>query len=127
MTKKYELLATHFRMLYYKFKVGLRNIISNNKIVLDDGNLELGKNITLGENCVINCFDMICLGDNLLTSDNVNFIKNTHNYTDINKPINQSGGGKAPITIKEDCWIGINVTILGGIIIGKHCVVGANS
>lgn len=29
--------------------------------------------------------------------------------------------------IGEDSWIGTNVVISGSILIGKHCVIGANS
>lgn len=32
-----------------------------------------------------------------------------------------------PIVIGEDCWIGSNVTILGGVKIGNGCVIGAGS
>lgn len=31
------------------------------------------------------------------------------------------------VTIEDDCWIGGHVTILGGVTIGKGCVIGANS
>lgn len=32
-----------------------------------------------------------------------------------------------PIVIEEDCWIGINVSVMGGVTIGKGSIVGANS
>jgi acetyltransferase-like isoleucine patch superfamily enzyme len=31
------------------------------------------------------------------------------------------------VTIEDDCWIGGHVTILGGVTVGKGCVIGANS
>ncbi|KAF2671483.1 trimeric LpxA-like protein [Microthyrium microscopicum] len=31
------------------------------------------------------------------------------------------------VTIEDDCWIGGHVTILGGVNVGKGCVIGANS
>ncbi len=33
----------------------------------------------------------------------------------------------APITIGDGCWVASNVTICGGVTIGKHCVIGAGS
>ena len=32
-----------------------------------------------------------------------------------------------PITIKDDCWLGGNVTVLPGVTIGRGCTVGAGS
>jgi acetyltransferase-like isoleucine patch superfamily enzyme len=31
------------------------------------------------------------------------------------------------VTISDDCWIGGRVTVLGGVTIGKGCVIGAGS
>ncbi|BDD92210.1 hypothetical protein PanNE5_16500 [Pandoraea sp. NE5] len=32
-----------------------------------------------------------------------------------------------PVTIGDDCWIGVNVAIMPGVTIGTGCVIGANS
>jgi len=32
-----------------------------------------------------------------------------------------------PIVIEEDCWLGTNVTVCGGVTIGKGTVIGAGS
>lgn len=99
----------------------------NIKIVIDGGSLEIGEGSTIGENCIFNCFDSMTIGKHLLTADNISFITNTHYYENINTPICSCGGAAKPIAIGDDCWIGINATILDSTIIGKHCIVGANS
>ncbi len=33
----------------------------------------------------------------------------------------------APITIEDGCWLASNVTVCGGVTIGKNCVIGAGS
>ncbi|MFR2812259.1 MAG: DapH/DapD/GlmU-related protein [Escherichia coli] len=32
-----------------------------------------------------------------------------------------------PVILKKGCWIGANVTILPGVVVGENSVVGANS
>ena len=32
-----------------------------------------------------------------------------------------------PIVIEDDCWLASNVTVCGGVTIGKECVIGAGS
>ena len=41
----------------------------------------------------------------------------------LKQPLNLNGGGR----IGDDTWIGTNVVIAGTVVIGKHCVIGANS
>ena len=91
------------------------------------GGLKIGNNCSIGEHNVFNVFADITLGDNVLTADYVNFVTNNHKYLDISKPIMFQGNDINDISVGSDSWIGINVTILGGTHLGKHCVVGANS
>lgn len=91
------------------------------------GALHIGDNCSIGEHNVFNVFADITLGDNVLTADYVSFVTNDHKYKDITKPIMCQGNDINSISVGDDSWIGINVTILGGTHLGKHCVVGANS
>ena len=102
-------------------------ICDNAKIIMAGGDFCVGEGTCLGEGAIVNVFADVYIGDNVVTADNVNYITNTHFYEDITKPINWLGGTQNPIYIGDDSWIGINVTILDGTIIGKHCVVAANA
>lgn len=53
---------------------------------------------------------------------NVGLITSNH---DVANPDNHMK--PKPITIGEKCWIGMNSTILGGVILGPHTTVGAGS
>jgi acetyltransferase-like isoleucine patch superfamily enzyme len=51
-----------------------------------------------------------------------------HKYDDKAQLIEEQGSGvDKSIVINEGAWIGGNVTILPGVIIGEHAVVGAGS
>ncbi len=99
----------------------------NTKIVVQGGNLRIGKQCTFGEGAIFNVFDNITIGNGVLAADKVSFITNSHHYENIGIPIYNQGGGCAPIKIGSGTWIGLNAVILPGTTIGKNCVVGANA
>lgn len=113
----------------------------NSKVIIEDntlicsyttletagGYIEIGKNIIIGEYCTIQGQGGVILEDNVLMASHVHFISNQHQYTDINTPIKYQPNQSAKITVKQDTWIGINVVILSGVTIGKHCIIGSGS
>lgn len=72
--------------------IGNTLICKHSKIVIDGGELYLGKDSTIGENNIFNVFDKVVLGENTLTADRVSFISNTHHYHDVLAPISRQGG-----------------------------------
>lgn len=86
-----------------------------------------GSNITIGEGVRIGCFarlydfEEITIGDNALVSHQVTIISGSH--------INNASRDylPAPVEIGSDVWIGINVTIVGPVKIGRGAVIGAGA
>ena len=91
----------------------------------EDGFLEIGRNVFFNSHCSITARQKIRIGDNCIFGENVKLYDHNHNYRDNDKLICQQGFTSDEIIIEEDCWIGSNVTILKGVHIGKHSVVGA--
>lgn len=91
------------------------------------GYISLGNNIVVGEYSTIQGQGGVVIEDNVLLASHVHFISNHHEYTDISIPIKYQRNISKRITIMEDTWIGINVTILSGVTIGKHCIIGSGS
>lgn len=50
-----------------------------------------------------------------------------HVFSDTECSIKSQGVQQKGITVKDDCWIGSNVTILDGVTIGKGSVIGAGT
>lgn len=51
-----------------------------------------------------------------------------HNFSDLSKPMMEQGyGEEKEVVIGDDVWIGGNVTILPGVKIGSHSIIGACS
>ena len=88
----------------------------------------LGKGVFIGRYNILSCINKIILEENVLLAPFVFIIDNTHNFSDPNVPIKAQGVfSQGPIRIKKNSWIGANVQILGGVTIGRNCIIGAGS
>ena len=90
-------------------------------------NIKIGHNVQFGHYCNIST-DVI-FGNNILMAGRVSFVgKNDHIYNIPGQFIWKSGSGENGTTIiEDDVWIGHNVTIIGGLIIGKGSIIAAGS
>jgi len=93
-------------------------------IVVDD-------NVHIGPRAQISARNYIHIEQNTLIASSVLIQDHNHGYEDITKPIGDqpiTEGGR--IRIREGSWIGNGAVIMcakGELIVGRHCVVGANS
>ncbi len=92
----------------------------------DNGkNIHIGNNFTGNYNLTILDVKEVYIGDNVMIGPNTLI-------TTVGHPISPKGRREhlafaEPITIKDDVWIGGNVTILPGVTIGENVVIGAGS
>ncbi|NMF35484.1 acyltransferase [Flammeovirga yaeyamensis] len=111
---------------FNEFQVGKKTIIESFAII----NNAVGS-VKIGNNCVIGIGDTVIgpvtIEDNVILAQNIVMSGLNHTYTDVTKPIVEQGVTTHPITIKANSWIGANCTLVGGITIGKHCVIGGGS
>lgn len=110
-------------------------IFENNRIEIIDSycgknfnpEMTIGNNTQIHQNCHITCAGKISIGDNVVIVAGVTITDINHPYTDINVPINQQPIEVSKVIIGERSYIYNNAVILPNTIIGKHCVIGANS
>ena len=70
----------------------------------------------------------ITIEDDVLIGSGVHFYVGNHNFENPKIPvIDQGHTASKPILLKKGCWIGANVTILPGVVIGENSVIGAGS
>lgn len=68
---------------------------------------------------------LVTIGNRVLIGPNVTIVTELHE-----KGIMSRRSGKVfakPITIEDDCWVGVGTTILPGVTIGRGSVIGAGS
>lgn len=93
---------------------------ANCKLVIGDGTY-------IGNNCHIYASSLIEIGKKVLIADKVYLSDNIHSYENVNVPvIDQPVKQLNAVILKDGCWLGENVCVIGAVI-GKNSVVGANS
>lgn len=94
-------------------------------MVSNDGILEIGNNFVANGEAEFNCRKGLRFGDDVLISVHVMFLD-----TDYHPVYNLQGERINPdkeIVIGNKVWIGCNVTILKGALIGNNIIIGAGS
>lgn len=94
---------------------------------------DLGMGLTIGEHSSIGpygyvgCSGRIIIGKNVMFGPKCSLFAENHVFSDTETTIKSQGVVQKGITIEDDCWIGSNVTILDGVIVGKGSVIGAGT
>jgi len=91
--------------------------------------IKIGNNVSIGNFSCITAVDKVIISDGCLFSEYVYISDHYHGYdaSEGLSPAIQPLYSKGPVFIGENTFIGIRASILPGVNIGKHCVVGAHS
>ena len=90
--------------------------------------LEIGPGCFISHGAHLSCVEGITLGPRVMIADHVYVADHDHDYRAVDIPIKQQALiASGPVTIGADSWIGANACITGGVRIGRHCVIGAQS
>ena len=87
---------------------------------------ELGDDVGFNYGVYVNAFGGLKIGDKTLIGP-CSMIHTANHETDPNKPLQEQGWVKQPVTIGKWVWVGMGVMILPGVTIGDGAIVGAGS
>jgi len=94
----------------------------------NDGKIIIEDNTSIGQNFhLISSGELLVIGKNTTISGNVFITNMDHDYTEIDIHILKQKYIVKTTEIKENCFIGYGAVIQAGTILGKQCIVGANS
>lgn len=111
---------------FQEFELGKGSVIEDFAVVNNGiGAVKIGESSRMGIGSV--AIGPVQIGNNCLLAQHVVISGLNHHYQDIKKPIGEQGVYGLPVRIEDNCWIGANVSILSGVTIGKHSVIGAGS
>ena len=103
----------------------------NVHVVCSSGtDLFIGKATSVQDGCRL--YGSVSIGSGCLFAPNI-FVSSGGHYFDVapHLPIlvqeRRFSLPPAPVSIGDDCWLGINAVVMPGITIGRGCIVGANS
>ncbi|SDS14700.1 acyltransferase [Winogradskyella sediminis] len=107
-------------------KIGENVRICSSAIILGSGKLKIGSNTWVGQNVMLLASKEIEIGKNVDIGPKVYIGNGTHVIEPNSERI--AGKGKSiKIIIGNGTWLGVNSTILPGVVVGDKVVVGAGS
>ncbi|HIY93446.1 sugar O-acetyltransferase [Companilactobacillus sp. HBUAS56275] len=86
-------------------------------------NLHIGKNVFINAGVTFTDLGGIYLGDNVLIGPNVTIVSVNHQID----PSQRRNLDLKPVHIHDNAWLGANVTVTPGVVIGENSVVGAGA
>jgi acetyltransferase-like isoleucine patch superfamily enzyme len=93
-----------------------------------NGQINIGDYVYLNRMFNASSAAKINIGNHVACGSNVSLLNYNHGWENIDRDINSSPLFVCgDINIGDDTWLGSNVSVLGKVSIGKHCVVGAGS
>ena len=87
--------------------------------------IQLGDDVFFNNRCALHAMERIEIGKGTIFGENVLIYDHNHRFADESVAIKKQGYATAPVIIGDHCWIGSNVTILKGAVIGDNVVIGA--
>jgi acetyltransferase-like isoleucine patch superfamily enzyme len=91
--------------------------------------IRIGNHVSLNSNVMLNA-DLggsITIGNDCIIGPNVVFRTSDHDFSRRDIPIKDQGHIAGIITVKNNVWIGANVSVIGTVTIGEGAVIGAGS
>ena len=110
--------------------IGDGTVVSRNTILrTKGGTITVGRGGGIGSQCILASSSALTIGENLLMASCVcAFAGGEHAFDRTAPPVVAQGMvSKGGISIGDDVWIGTRATLLDGVRIGDHAVIGACS
>ncbi|CAH0221927.1 acyltransferase [Stenotrophomonas lactitubi] len=93
----------------------------------EGGALQIGDDVSIGQNFHIICSSELSIGSGCLISSSVFITDTDHQYDDVSLPVSSQPVTIRPTRIGDNCFIGVGARIQAGTVLGKGCIVGANA
>lgn len=145
-----EIISTLFSTAFWKWRFKLWayqviNMASDRRYITIGKNTNIhpttiirnGKNVKVGDNCLINHNNLlqpgkgpngyIKIGNYVHTGANVMFLAFNHGFYTTEIPTKEQDYMDAPIVVEDDVWIGGGSIILSGVTIEKGAIVAAGA
>ncbi len=91
--------------------------------------ITIGAHTHLQAGCILNAMvSNIIIGSNCMIGAQCAFMPYQHSFTDLSRPMNkQPLTSRGDIVLEDDVWLGVRVTVMDGVVIGKGAIIGAGA
>lgn len=114
--------SLHLRRWFYMglgAECGRNSVFHYRTEIRDPFLLKVGQGTVIGDNVLLDAHNGLTLGKNVNLSSNVVIYTGQHDHRD---PYFRSKGGKRSVEIGDRAWLGSNVMVLPGVVIGEGAV-----
>ena len=94
-------------------------------LVLEHGKVQIDRYVFFNNECSIVSREYVFIGAYTMMGENVKIYDHNHSISSPDILKRDQGFRKRPVRVGQNCWIGNNVTLLGGADIGDNSVIGA--
>ena len=102
-------------------------LINQGCFILKPENISIGNNVSIHPMCYIDATGGVEIGKDVSLAHGVTIMSTTHNYADKNAPIKDQGVTSYATVVGDDVWVGAKATILAGISVDDHSIIGAGA
>lgn len=127
---KSKLKIIFLKIMYHHQIFGAKSIRFRKRFNLqigEHGRLDIGNRVFFNNDVSVNALECISIGDDVIVGENVKIYDHNHVFGGNSQVVEKHKFKTAPIKIGNNVWIGSNVTILKGVIIGDRSVISAGS
>jgi acetyltransferase-like isoleucine patch superfamily enzyme len=89
--------------------------------------IRMGRSVALNTGVILDGRGGITIGDNVLIGPYVAISSSTHQYAQVDLPMNALDHVMQPVVLENDIWVGAHAFIRGGIRIGTGVVIAAGA
>ena len=101
-------------------------LIRRGVIIKNPENISIGSRVSIQENCYLSGWGGITIGNDVSIGNGTKIVSSEHRY-DRGGAIRNQPLVALPVSIRNNVWIGMGVSILGGTHIEDDVIVGAGS
>jgi len=89
--------------------------------------LIIGNNVGIAQNCFIQVRGTVRLGSNIMFGPNVSIFSENHGYQRTDITMLEQPTSRKGVVIEDDVWLGTRCVILDGVTIGKGSIIAAGA
>jgi len=108
--------------------IGKNSIIECTGVIREFGEgLKIGNNVGIAQNAFIQVRGYVEIGSNIMFGPGVSIYSENHTFKELDKLLIEQPTERRGVIIEDNVWVGANVSILDGVIIGEGSIIATGS